>query len=474
MKKLVLIFILLQNYLFACAVCTTDVPQVLVDVNVTAQQDKTRFDINWQFHKEFVYDLTQYDLNDNSIFEENEKLMIEDSLTSYLKQFHYLSDIEYKHQKQFTKKKYREDIQPLSTKLSFDEKGMLFQYSFELPIIIKNNHKLYIGFNDERGNFDFTLKNVLLNNYEHAYTLSKSFSNSNIIFDDPNIIKHNSPKVTQETSNPVTILEEEQSYLEILGKKLTQIKNNLKEILKDIKENNSLLSYLWLLFFSFVYGIVHAIGPGHGKSLVSSYFLNQNKSYIKAFSVSSLIAIVHTFSAFILTLVIYSSVGFIFNSTITNVEQITIKISAVIIILIAFYLIWKKFKQTKSTLKFSASAAPSNIVLQKVTHKQTLSCGCHACKTTSTDIGVILAAGIIPCPGTVTIFLFTMSLEIYFVGFISALFMSMGMSLIIFITAILSIKIRRSATQNKTLIKFMEYASLLFILLLGILLLTVS
>jgi len=474
MKRLVLVLLILQNYLFACSVCTTEVPQVIVDANITAKQNKTIFDISWKFHKEFVDDLTQYDLNENKIFEESEKLMIEDSLISYLKQFRYLTDIEYKHQKQLTQTKYIENIETISTKLSFNNNGMLFQYSFELPIVLKNSYKLYIGFNDDRGNFSFILKNILLHNYEHTYTLSKTLINSNIIFNDPNINQVIQSKSSQTINEKVIVQEKKQSYLKILGEKLNEIKNSLKEILRDIKENNSILSYIWLLLFSFLYGIVHAIGPGHGKSLVSSYFLNQNKSYLKAFSVSSLIGIVHTFSAFILTLVVYYSVSFIFNSTITNIEQITIKISASIIILIAFYLIWQKYKEKKTILKFTDNMAPLNILSQKVTHTQTLSCGCNACKTTGTDLGVILAAGIIPCPGTITIFLFTMSLEIYFVGFLSALFMSIGMSLIIFITAILSIKIRQSATQNKTIIKFMEYASLIFILLLGIVLLTVS
>ena len=103
-------------------------------------------------------------------------------------------------------------------------------------------------------------------------------------------------------------------------------------------------------------------------------------------------------------------------------------------------------------------------------HHEDSSCGCHACNTTSTDLGVILAAGIVPCPGTVTIFLFTMSLGVYMVGFLSAVFMSLGMSLIIYITAIATIKIRKKSAANTKLIKLLEYGSLIFILFLGIIL----
>lgn len=482
MKILVTLLFILQNYLLACSICATDVPQVLIDAQITSQKEKTHFDIKWKFHKEFMNSLTQYDLNDNKVFEEDEKLMIKESLTSYLEQFHYLTDIEYKHQKKLTQTKYIETITPIISDMVFTNEGMTFRYTFDLPFILKNNYKLYLGFSDEGGNFNFTLENIVLNDYPYAYTLSKNLISTSIVLSDPSIIEKKITPIVKDTktdiiekvSQTLDIVEKEKTFVEILGEELTEIKESLKLILQDIKENNSVLSYLWLLFFSFLYGILHAIGPGHGKSLVSSYFLNQNKSYLKAFSISSLIGVVHTFSAFILTLVVYYSVGFIFNSTLVDVEQITTKVSAVIIILIALYLIYRKVAVSEKPMSFTKVTQNSNITVPKVTHTQNLNCACSGCKTTSTDLGVILAAGIIPCPGTVTIFLFTMGLQIYFVGFLSALFMSMGMSLVIFITAVLSVKIRKSAVTNVTLIKVLEYGSLVFILLLGVVLLTVS
>ncbi len=483
MKFLVLISALFHSVLFACSICVTDVPQVIVNVEVKAEETKTHFDIKWNFHKTFTNSLTQYDLNDNNKFEENEKLMIKESLVDYLNKFHYLTDIEYKQHKKQTNTQYIKNITQITSNLLFTEEGMTFHYTFELAFILKNNHNLFIGFNDEGGNFSFTLQNILLKNYPNSYSLNKDLISSTIKLSDSSIpieevFEKEGLEDDLEISEIIPLkkpdLIAETTYIEILSEKLNHLKNNLKLILEDIKTNNSLLSYLWLLFFSFLYGILHAIGPGHGKSLVSSYFLQQNSSYIKALSVSSLIGVVHTFSAFILTLVVYHGVGFIFNSTIVNVEQISTKVSATIIIFIALYLLYKKIFSSKNTMTFTKITQQPHIGIQKVTHIQSLNCACSGCKTTSTDLGIILAAGIIPCPGTVTIFLFTMSLGIYFVGFLSALFMSLGMSLVIFITAIISVKIRQTTVSNSSLIKVLEYGSLFFILILGVLLLTVS
>jgi len=240
-------------------------------------------------------------------------------------------------------------------------------------------------------------------------------------------------------------------------------------LLEEIKEDQNPTAYFWLLFFSLLYGVIHAIGPGHGKSLVAAYFLGNNRSIAKAFSVSALIGVVHTFSAFLLTFTIYYVLNTYMENHFENIEAMTTKISAVIIILIALYLLYKRIPKRpkpKPALPQSFSWSPTKT---EAPHEH--SCGCGACQTESTDIGVILSAGIIPCPGTVTIFIFTLSLGVYWVGLLSAIFMSIGMSLIIFIAAYLSLSIRKTSMGSERLRKILDYGSLVFIFALGVLLL---
>ena len=51
--------------------------------------------------------------------------------------------------------------------------------------------------------------------------------------------------------------------MEKFSQKLRELKELLEATLQDIKENNSISSYLWLLLFSLGYGVLHAMGPGH-------------------------------------------------------------------------------------------------------------------------------------------------------------------------------------------------------------------
>ena len=484
-KLLVLFLFILNSSLYGCAMCAISVPKVDVYTTIYAKGNVTTFDVKWQFQKVFNEALKPYDVNGNGTFEKPEKDAILESILVYIKPIHYLTNIELMKKDKEFEEYYIEPIITNFERLTFDKDGaMVFNYNFEIPFVLKEDYKLSLSYFDGGGNFDFVLKDVVLKEYNKFKAIVPRFNQTYIYFFKeyqdqaeqfyeqqyiPPILRPVEHIQESENLEPKQI--QELSLLDILSEELSILKLQIEDSLQDIKQNNSLSSYFWLLFFSFIYGILHAIGPGHGKSLVSSYFINQNKSYMKAFSIASLIGIVHTFSAFLLTLIVYNILGLMFSSSLVNIEQMATKVSALIIIAIALYLIYKKYKKTTMKIAFNVGNTPSFIQTKTNLHTPTSDCGCSGCKTTSTDLGVILAAGIIPCPGTVTIFLFTISLGIYFVGFISAVFMSIGMSLVIYITAIVSVKVRKSTSSNKTIVRILEYGSLLFILFLGLILL---
>ena len=401
--KIILVFSLFNEILFACSTCSIPIGasvNVKVDKKITKQH--TRFNIQWIFNKSFTNTIIgSYSKKyDNKSILEDFKNIIENDISKN----NYLTVITYDQNKI-----YNIDKNVISS-LDLKDARFVYKYSFETDITKEQNKNLSIEFKDDTNFMTF------------------KFNQQNII------------DKTQPESN---------EFIESLSKILQNFTKNIKELLNDIDKSSSPQAYIWLLLFSFGYGIIHAIGPGHGKSLISSYFLSQNSSHLKALSMSGLIGVVHTFSAFLLTFVIYYSVSRFLGNYFNDIETITTKISAIIIIFIAIFLIYKKISKSR--------------------HQS--SCACSGCKTHSTDIGVILAAGIVPCAGTVTIFIYTMSLNLYFIGFLSAIFMSLGMSLIIYITALLSIKIRDKASSNTTVLKLFEYGSLVFILSLGVILL---
>jgi len=241
---------------------------------------------------------------------------------------------------------------------------------------------------------------------------------------------------------------------------LQNIAIQLGVLLEEIKNEHSLVSICSLLLLSFLYGLVHAAGPGHGKTLVASYFTANDKQYKKALFLSLMIASVHTFSAFIVTYVLYYLFQHIFAVTMINIADIATKISGFLIISIGIYLLYGKIKHYKNARKIQWSS-------QKIA-----SCQCASCTTqNSTDLTLVLAAGLIPCPGTITVFLFSITLGLYFIGFLSAIAMSLGMGFVIALTALLSVKIRNSSRNNySNVFKYLDFGATLTIILLGLLL----
>ena len=61
---------------------------------------------------------------------------------------------------------------------------------------------------------------------------------------------------------------------------------------------------LWVaLGLAFTYGVVHALGPGHGKFVVTTYFLSHERRVWRGFLMGGQLAVMHVISAIVIVLV---------------------------------------------------------------------------------------------------------------------------------------------------------------------------
>ncbi len=460
MKKLFLL-LFFTSYLFGCATCQLMIPTAEVKIDIASENKKvTNVRIEWGFSDLYTSEIvTQYDKNKKAIHDEDELEVILKAKLDYLLPKKMLTQIKYA-------KQDRDGIE-INPKyqnftLVMQNERLVFFYDAALNLDIDDKAMLSFVFEDDESYFGFVVTRLSvaksgLYHTKNLYLFSASVLFSHTPLEEESKQPEEKPLPKEKTETKETSFEEN-----ILQESIAKIKS----LFTSIKDEKNPLTYIALLFFAYTYGLIHALGPGHGKTIVASYFLSNDKSYSKALFISLAIGVVHTFSAFLLTLFIYFIVDTFLAQFMDNAVFYTTKISALIIIAIALYLISKKFQAYKQSKKVSAYKFSST------PHVQT--CVCPSCKVdkNTTDMALIISAGIIPCPGTVTIFIFSLSLGLYYAGFLSALVMSLGMSTIIFFSALLSVAIRRKTAQSSThLKKYLEYASLTLILLLGILLL---
>lgn len=82
-----------------------------------------------------------------------------------------------------------------------------------------------------------------------------------------------------------------------------QIQHQLTTSLQEVGSGSGSAAALWILLsLCFSYGVVHTLGPGHGKAVIVAYFLDgtEPRRWIEGVFAGAWIAITHTLSALIL------------------------------------------------------------------------------------------------------------------------------------------------------------------------------
>lgn len=94
-----------------------------------------------------------------------------------------------------------------------------------------------------------------------------------------------------------------------MWKWLVSSQKNLREKISaqvlDLKGGRT-QSVAFFLLICFIYGLVHAIGPGHGKSIVAGYFLARRGKILQGIGLGTSITVIHTLSAVILLFILYA------------------------------------------------------------------------------------------------------------------------------------------------------------------------
>ncbi len=164
-----------------------------------------------------------------------------------------------------------------------------------------------------------------------------------------------------------------------------------------------------LMILSLLYGIVHALGPGHGKAIVCSYFLSRRGTVKQALLFGNLITAMHILSAVIIVLVLSWFMGRANIAAFHSVEGRLESVSYLLIMLIGLFLLARTLYEWRT--------APS---------EQAVKC---SSASTKDMLSLSLATGLLPCPGAALILLFTLSLGVFWAGLLAMIPLALGMGL---------------------------------------------
>ena len=214
----------------------------------------------------------------------------------------------------------------------------------------------------------------------------------------------------------------------------------------ELLEEGSWVPVASILAFSLAYGIIHALGTGHGKALISGYLLaNPTLKTSHVLRMGFFIALVHALSALVLTLGATYAIEVSASKLLRDVSVPMVQISGGLIVLMGCWLLYEvATSRSKKEVQVDAKKEAS----------------------------VIILSGIVPCPGVMTLSFFAITLGEFSLGIISALFMSLGMGLTISAVGLLVHRFgqARVMTQQPTWFWVMRLLGTLMVIAVGFLL----
>ena len=185
---------------------------------------------------------------------------------------------------------------------------------------------------------------------------------------------------------------------------------------------------LWLLTGAFLYGVLHAIGPGHGKFIVATYLSTNQESQLATRVVPFLGSLMQGVSAILFVFIL--AVGFnLAAGDLSESRWYVEKISALMIGGFGAYVMYRALKSLRPRRLRIASLTPLG-----QQHAPDCGCGHHGVGVATqgdwkTRLGVILAIGARPCSGAIMILLFSNALGIVSWGIAAVMTMSLGTAL---------------------------------------------
>tara|TARA_Y100001934_G_C12361469_1_gene780998 strand:+ start:87 stop:1058 length:972 start_codon:yes stop_codon:yes gene_type:complete len=219
-----------------------------------------------------------------------------------------------------------------------------------------------------------------------------------------------------------------------------------------------------LVTLSFLYGVFHAAGPGHGKIVISTYILTNESQLRRGLLLSISCSLCQGLTAIVAVDLTAGLLGFTLRqaqSAATDLETITYGLVA----LLGLTLILSRARRLYRRLGNSAPNLYGHLSQSRPEqHRHGAPCpSCnHGHGPSRQDLdtplswtsfaGMVTSVGLRPCSGAVLVLLVAYSLDLRWAGIGAVLAMSLGTAITVSLLATLSVYARKGALQLASLI----------------------
>ncbi len=279
-----------------------------------------------------------------------------------------------------------------------------------------------------------------------------------------------------------------------------------QEILLDLlrQKEFSIPFYIFALAISFALGALHALTPGHGKTVVAAYLVGSRGTTWHAIVLGSVVTLTHTGSVFLLGLITLAASQYILPTRIIPALEI---LSGLLIVGLGLYLFWQRFLAWRKTnspssptlppkgegsqshlslrerARVRAPSAPGrkisgSIQIQKpsesIHHHGDGKMHSHEVPESITWRSLIalgISGGLVPCPDAIAILLVAVAINRLLLGLALILSFSLGLAIVLIVIGLVMVNSARLFNRMDAFTKFapfMPVISAAIVLILGI------
>ena len=247
---------------------------------------------------------------------------------------------------------------------------------------------------------------------------------------------------------------------------------------------------LSLLMVSFLYGVFHAAGPGHGKVILSTYLATQPSRLRQAITLSALAALLQALVA----IALIGVTGWLLGMSARQAQGWSLwldRSSFLLVALMGAYLalraarqLWplRKPRPTMAIRRLRPQLAREksehDLLRATTTRHEQADCGCGHAHAPSPEqlasaqswrslVGICLSMGLRPCSGALLLLVLARVMEHFWLGAAATLAMAVGTAITVSLLALLSQKARHLALRmaagkgNQTLTRVSQMMALL-------------
>ena len=283
-----------------------------------------------------------------------------------------------------------------------------------------------------------------------------------------------SPSNAQSAPTPAQPVAEQSVYAKALAWMInlqSTMMRDIRRYMTSIRDDASPIALLTGIWFAFVYGVVHTLGPGHGKMIVASYFVGHEARIWRGLLVGIQIAVTHVIASVVLVLIVDSTFKLAFGSEPAESWWIRLFSFAIIAIIGATMLI----SAVRASLGKGDGHGHDHHHGHSHDHGHDHGDG-HAHTHGGREGMLAILSGIVPCTGAILIMLASLAFGIVYAGVLMVIAISVGMAMTMAAIGVAAIMVRRvmllltgeGSHRSYILATVLEYAAAIVILAVGL------